>query len=123
MLEHSQLNERLWQCNLPENGVNLGHMMTKSANNDQRINDISDLFMIARWIHYSKMLLKLIFTACVVQVKKLKKEEKLSRFLQINKREPRYIIIAGKGTTSTALTWFNYMLQNKAATESKKQQK
>ncbi|MFS7925554.1 hypothetical protein Hanom_Chr04g00286461 [Helianthus anomalus] len=66
MLEHSQLNERLWQCNLQENGVNLGHMTTKSANNN-----ISDLFMIARWIHYSKMLLKLIFTACVVQVKKV----------------------------------------------------
>ncbi|MFS7925508.1 putative abieta-7,13-dien-18-ol hydroxylase [Helianthus anomalus] len=65
MSEHSQLNERLWECNLQENGVNLGHMTTKSANNN-----ISDLFMIARWIHYSKMLLKLIFTACVVQVKK-----------------------------------------------------
>ncbi|KAF5775945.1 hypothetical protein HanXRQr2_Chr13g0617741 [Helianthus annuus] len=109
MLEHSQLNERLRQCNLQENGVN---MMTKSANNNQSINDISDLFMIACWIHYSKMLLKLIFTACVVQVKKLKKEENLSRFLQINKTDPRYIIIAGKGTTSTALTWFTYMLQD-----------
>ncbi|KAJ0860739.1 hypothetical protein HanRHA438_Chr13g0626901 [Helianthus annuus] len=96
MLEHSQLNERLWECNLQENGVNLGHMTTKSANNNQSINDISDLFMIAHWIHYSKMLLKLIFTACVVQVK----------------RDPRYIIIAGKGTTSTALTWFTYMLQD-----------
>ncbi|KAJ0851545.1 hypothetical protein HanPSC8_Chr13g0593321 [Helianthus annuus] len=82
MLEHSQLNERLWQCNLQENGVNLGDMTTKSANNDQRINDIS-----------------------------LKKEENLSRFLQINKTEPRYIIIAGKGTTSIALTWFTCMLQ------------
>ncbi|KAF5775873.1 hypothetical protein HanXRQr2_Chr13g0616911 [Helianthus annuus] len=71
MLEHSQLNERLWECNLQENGVNLGHMTTKSANNNQSINDISDLFMIACWIHYSKMLLKLIFTACVVQVKKV----------------------------------------------------
>ncbi|XP_021979853.1 uncharacterized protein LOC110875971 [Helianthus annuus] len=111
MLEHSQLNERLWECNLQENGVNLGHMTTKSANNNQSINDISDLFMIACWIHYSKMLLKLIFTACVVQVKKLKKEENLSRFLQINKTDPRYIRIAGKGTTSIALTWFTCMLQ------------
>ncbi|KAJ0483789.1 hypothetical protein HanIR_Chr13g0668561 [Helianthus annuus] len=57
--------------------------------------------MIARWIHYSKMLLRLIFTACAVQLKKLKKEENLSRFLQINKTDPRHIVIVGKGTTST----------------------
>ncbi|MFS7925430.1 hypothetical protein Hanom_Chr04g00284871 [Helianthus anomalus] len=41
MSEHSQLNERLWECNLQENGINLGHTTTKSANNDQSINDIS----------------------------------------------------------------------------------
>ncbi|KAJ0860775.1 putative virus X resistance protein-like, coiled-coil [Helianthus annuus] len=87
----STLNERLWQCKFQEHGVKLG----------QSVNDISDLFMIARRIHYSKMLLRLIFTACAVQLKKLKKEENLSRFLQINKTDPRHIVIVGKGTTST----------------------
>ncbi|XP_076921559.1 cytochrome P450 704C1-like [Bidens hawaiensis] len=47
----------------------------------------------------------------------LKKEDILSRFLQTNSTNPKYLrdiilnfIIAGKDTTSTAMTWFIYML-------------
>ncbi|KAJ0860696.1 hypothetical protein HanRHA438_Chr13g0626451 [Helianthus annuus] len=47
-MEHSQfreksqpMNDRFWQCNLQENGVNLGHIMTGSANNNQTVNGIS----------------------------------------------------------------------------------
>ncbi|KAF5775760.1 putative virus X resistance protein-like, coiled-coil [Helianthus annuus] len=42
------MNERFWQCNLQENGVNLGHIMTGSANNNQTVNgfDYSYSFMI-----------------------------------------------------------------------------
>nr|GEX17471.1 cytochrome P450 704C1-like [Tanacetum cinerariifolium] len=47
----------------------------------------------------------------------MKKEDILSRFLQIEDKDPKYIrdiilsfIIAGKDTTSTAMTWFIYMI-------------
>ncbi|CAK9148484.1 unnamed protein product [Ilex paraguariensis] len=47
----------------------------------------------------------------------LKKEDILSRFLQLSEVDPRYIrdiilnfIIAGKDTTATTLSWFIYML-------------
>ncbi|MFS7925532.1 hypothetical protein Hanom_Chr04g00286201 [Helianthus anomalus] len=47
-MEHSQfreksqpMNERFWQCNLEENGVNLGHIMTGSANNNQTVKSIT----------------------------------------------------------------------------------
>ncbi|XP_023762931.2 cytochrome P450 704C1 [Lactuca sativa] len=61
-----------------------------------------------------------------------KREDILSRFLQINDTDPKYLrdiilnfIIAGKDTTSTAMTWFIYMLckhpeiQDKVAKEIK----
>ncbi|MFS7925471.1 hypothetical protein Hanom_Chr04g00285401 [Helianthus anomalus] len=35
------MNERFWQCNLQENGVNLGYIMTGSENNNQTVNGIS----------------------------------------------------------------------------------
>ncbi|GJT69180.1 cytochrome P450 704C1-like protein [Tanacetum coccineum] len=48
---------------------------------------------------------------------RMKKEDILSRFLQIEDKDPKYIrdiilsfIIAGKDTTSTAMTWFIYMI-------------
>ncbi|KAK4415985.1 cytochrome [Sesamum alatum] len=47
----------------------------------------------------------------------LKKEDILSRFLQLNETDPKYLrdiilnfIIAGKDTTATTLSWFIYML-------------
>ena len=47
----------------------------------------------------------------------MKKEDILSRFLQIEDKDPKYIrdiilsfIIAGKDTTSTAMTWFIYVI-------------
>ncbi|KAJ9556463.1 hypothetical protein OSB04_011077 [Centaurea solstitialis] len=47
----------------------------------------------------------------------LKKDDILSRFLQINDTDPKYLrdiilnfIIAGKDTTSTTMTWFIYLL-------------
>ncbi|MFS7925500.1 hypothetical protein Hanom_Chr04g00285791 [Helianthus anomalus] len=39
-------NERFWLCYLEENGVNLGHIMTGSANNNQTVNGISVGFTI-----------------------------------------------------------------------------
>ncbi|KAK6239961.1 hypothetical protein QUC31_005430 [Theobroma cacao] len=63
----------------------------------------------------------------------MKKEDILSRFLQLNDTDPTYVrdiilnfIIAGKDTTATTLSWFIYMLckhpdvQEKVAQEVKK---
>ncbi|KAI3756856.1 hypothetical protein L1987_56679 [Smallanthus sonchifolius] len=63
----------------------------------------------------------------------LKKEDILSRFLQIDNTDPKYLrdiilnfIIAGKDTSSTAMTWFIYLLckhpeiQDKVAKEKRK---
>ncbi|KAJ0803330.1 putative abieta-7,13-dien-18-ol hydroxylase [Helianthus annuus] len=63
----------------------------------------------------------------------LKKEDILSRFLQVNNTDSKYLrdiilnfIIAGKDSTSTAMTWFIYMLckhpeiQNNVAVEIRK---
>ena len=60
----------------------------------------------------------------------LKKDDILSRFLQVTENDPTYLrdiilnfVIAGKDTTATALSWFIYMLckhpaiQNKIAQE------
>ncbi|MFS7926470.1 hypothetical protein Hanom_Chr04g00297441 [Helianthus anomalus] len=35
------MNERFWECNLQENGVNLRRIMNGSANNNQTVNGIS----------------------------------------------------------------------------------
>ncbi|KAJ6879245.1 hypothetical protein NC652_032728 [Populus alba x Populus x berolinensis] len=50
-------------------------------------------------------------------VKVLKKDDILSRFLQVTENDPTYLrdiilnfVIAGKDTTATALSWFIYML-------------
>lgn len=64
----------------------------------------------------------------------LKKEDILSRFVQINNTDSKYLrdiilnfIIAGKDSTSTAMTWFIYMLckhpeiQEKVAKEIRKE--
>ncbi|KAM7266297.1 hypothetical protein ACFE04_004194 [Oxalis oulophora] len=47
----------------------------------------------------------------------MKKRDILSRFLEVNERDPRYLrdiilnfIIAGKDTTATTLSWFLYMV-------------
>ncbi|GAA0170485.1 oxygenase [Lithospermum erythrorhizon] len=63
----------------------------------------------------------------------MKKDDILSRFLQFNENDPKYLrdiilnfIIAGKDTTATTLAWFIYMLckhplvQEKAAEEVRK---
>ncbi|KAM7268726.1 hypothetical protein ACFE04_010892 [Oxalis oulophora] len=62
----------------------------------------------------------------------IKKRDILSRFLEANERDPKYLkdiilsfIIAGKDTTATTLSWFLYMLckhpliQEKIATEAR----
>ncbi|KAB5527006.1 hypothetical protein DKX38_020853 [Salix brachista] len=64
------------------------------------------------------------------EVSSLKKDDILSRFLQVTENDPTYLrdiilnfVIAGKDTTATALSWFIYMLckhpaiQNKIAQE------
>ncbi|KAJ6872689.1 cytochrome P450 704C1-like [Populus alba x Populus x berolinensis] len=66
------------------------------------------------------------------EVSSLKKDDILSRFLQVTENDPTYLrdiilnfVIAGKDTTATALSWFIYMLcknpavQNKIAQEVK----
>ncbi|KAL9348443.1 hypothetical protein Peur_059809 [Populus x canadensis] len=64
------------------------------------------------------------------EVSSVKKDDILSRFLQVTENDPTYLrdiilnfVIAGKDTTATALSWFIYMLckhpavQNKIAQE------
>ncbi|KAM0069330.1 hypothetical protein Hdeb2414_s0001g00000551 [Helianthus debilis subsp. tardiflorus] len=40
------MNERFWQCNLQENGINLLYMMTEPANNNQTVDSISHVGFI-----------------------------------------------------------------------------
>lgn len=56
----------------------------------------------------------------------LKKEDILSRFLQLSDTDPKYLrdiilnfIIAGKDTTAATLSWFIYMLCKHPATQEK----
>lgn len=56
----------------------------------------------------------------------MKKEDILSRFLQLGEADPKYLrdiilnfIIAGKDTTATTLSWFIYMLCKHPAIQEK----
>ena len=56
----------------------------------------------------------------------MKREDILSRFLQVTENDPTYLrdiilnfIIAGKDTTATALSWFIYMLCKHPAVQEK----
>ncbi|XP_011034662.1 PREDICTED: cytochrome P450 704C1-like [Populus euphratica] len=60
------------------------------------------------------------------EVSSLKKDDILSRFLQVTENDPTYIrdiilnfVIAGKDTTATALSWFIYMLCKHPAVQDK----
>ena len=52
----------------------------------------------------------------VIMVRQIKKDDILSRFLQVTETDPKYLrdiilfIIAGKDTTATSLSWFIYVL-------------
>lgn len=59
-------------------------------------------------------------------VKQMKKEDILSRFLQVTETDPKYLrdiilnfIIAGKDTTAATLSWFIYMLCKHPAVQEK----
>ena len=56
----------------------------------------------------------------------MKREDILSRFLQVTETDPTYLrdiilnfIIAGKDTTTTTIAWFIYMVCNHPAVQSK----
>ncbi|XP_034904443.1 cytochrome P450 704C1-like [Populus alba] len=60
------------------------------------------------------------------EVSSLKKDDILSRFLQVTENDPTYLrdiilnfVIAGKDTTATALSWFIYMLCKNPAVQNK----
>lgn len=90
-----------------------------NAQDDSSVSQLTDYFLIMTYIcSYNVNLLYML--------RQMKKEDILSRFLQVNETDPKYLrdiilnfIIAGKDTTATTLSWLIYMLCKHPAVQEK----